>query len=335
MEQQNSFFLKNSKSPSVNILANNSNDSTSPLKANIITSENTLKVHKKAKSRSSNSIQNLLNASHSPRINTKLLSQQSSDSHNSTQVNQTKSSKHSSQKVKQDFHSTKSLPGVFTFGNKFNINNNNSNIFQFKTIDEDTFNRENYELDKKLKESLFLYSNHVKRNEGASVNTLNKVRGVLINWLKDSEQDNLEYNKFMTEKKIKYILKYKEKSESKIKNIENELIVIKNRKGEMEVLLQNGYLNYDVDELTQDIERFANSWEIKTGKSKKMIEKFEEMKIKLPLVQEYTVLKEQEVMKSCEKKELQKIIVSSLQTLKFLSNYYKNLRKKINDITDK
>ena len=230
--------------------------------------------------------------------------------------------------LNEDFHSSKNLPSTFTFGHKFDVLSNN---IRFNSINDEPIVKETLDQENKLKESLHLYAHHIKKNDGASVNTLNKVRSVLLTWLKDSEQDNLEYNKFMTEKKIKYIMKNKEKSELKIKNLEVELISFKNRKPELEFLLQDEYLNYEVDELTQDIERFANSWEIKNGKSKKMIEKLQEMKVKLPLVQEFNSIKEQEQTKLNEKKELKKIIQGSTQTLGFLSNYYKNLKKKIHE----
>jgi hypothetical protein len=45
---------------------------------------------------------------------------------------------------------------------------------------------------------------------------------------------------------------------------------------------------------------------------------------------ENTKIKEKEIPKLNEKKELEKIIKSTNQTLIFLSNYYKNIKKKIN-----
>ncbi|MBQ2504210.1 MAG: hypothetical protein II528_07795, partial [Lachnospiraceae bacterium] len=72
-----------------------------------------------------------------------------------------------------------------------------------------------------------------KKSEGASLNTLFKLRSILINWLKDSDQD-LEYTKFMTEKKLKYLMKNKEKSEARIKVLDSELKVINARKEELD-----------------------------------------------------------------------------------------------------
>lgn len=195
------------------------------------------------------------------------------------------------------------------------------------------FTQEFEENEKKLKETISLYSNAVRKNEGSGVNTLFKVRTILLNWLKDSEQDNLEYSKFMTEKKIKYLLKNKEKLESKTKIIESELSNMKLRKTELVDLISDIYISYETDELEQEIERFSNSYEIRMGKSSKMLEKFEEMKRTLPLLKEYNMLKDQEISKIKEKNENEKIVKSSMQTLGFLSNYYKNLRKKISELS--
>lgn len=187
---------------------------------------------------------------------------------------------------------------------------------------------------KKLKETIQHYSQYVRKNEGAGVNTLFKVRTVLLNWLKDSDQDNLEYSKFMTEKKIKYLLKNKEKCDSKIKQLETELSNIKLKKANLNNIIGDIYITYETEELEQEIERFSNSYEIRSGKSAKMIEKFEFMKKILPSVKEYNQIKEQEINKTKEKNEMEKINKSSLQTLGFLTNYYRNIRKKINDLTN-
>ena len=103
------------------------------------------------------------------------------------------------------------------------------------------------ENDKKLKESLQIYNNIFRRNESTNVNSLLKLRSILINWLKDSDQD-LVYSKFMTEKKIKYLLKNKEKMESRIKILDNELNSILNRKNELEQILGDLYINYDEED---------------------------------------------------------------------------------------
>ena len=192
-------------------------------------------------------------------------------------INSLKSSRYRPiESLNEDFLSCKSLPSTFTFGHTFDVFSYN---MRFNSINDEFIVKETLDKENKLKESLHLYAHHIKKNEGASVNTLNKVKEVLLTWLKEPEPDNMEYNKFKTGKKIKYIIKNKEKSEFKIKNLEVELISIKNRKSDLEFLLQDEYLNYDEDELAQDIERFSNSWEIKNGKSKKMIEKYEEMKL--------------------------------------------------------
>ena len=182
--------------------------------------------------------------------------------------------------------------------------------------------------DKKLKDSFQLYSNVVRRNEGSSINSLLRVRNVLVNWLKDSE---LEYTKFITGKKIKYLLKSRDKMESRIKCIESELVSVVEKKKELEGVLGDLYMYYGEDDLKEDIARFENSHEIKSGKFSKSKEKLNEMKKMLPHVIELAKIKESETQKISEKKELSKIISNSNQTLAFLVNYYKNISKKTAD----
>ena len=181
---------------------------------------------------------------------------------------------------------------------------------------------------KRLKDSLQLYSTVVRKNEGSSIGSLLKVRNVLVNWLKDSE---LEYTKFITGKKIKYLFKSRDKMENRIKCIDNELTCAVDKKKELETILGDLYMNYDEEDLKEDIARFENSHEIKSGKFNKSKEKLEEMKKMLPYVAELSKLKESETQKISEKKELSKIISNSNQTLAFLMNYYKNISKKTAD----
>ena len=231
---------------------------------------------------------------------------------------------------------------AFTFSNKFKDTQPpqitiSSSIFPNPQTQLQDANPSEYDIkqmnenDKKLKESLQLYNNLVRKNEGAGINTLFKIRTILINWLKDSDQD-LEYSKFMTEKKIRYLLKNKEKMESRIKSLESDLVGITERKKELENILGDLYVNYEEDELKTDINRFENSYEIKSGKCSKTKEKLEEMKKMLPYVSEMGKVKENESQKSTEKKELERILKSSNQTLVFLSNYYKNIKKKISEL---
>ena len=250
-----------------------------------------------------------------------------------------------SHEVDQNCHSPNNVNNnlAFTFSSKFKDStppqhNISSGIFQNlnqpqaqeNIISEYDIKQMN-ENDKKLKESFQLYNNIVKKNEGTSLNTLFKIRTILINWLKESDQD-LEYSKFMTEKKIRYLLKNKEKMEGRIKVLEGELTTILDRKKELENILGDLYVNYEEDELKLDINRFENSYEVKSGKCTKTLEKLEEMKKMLPFVGEMGKIKESESQKSTEKKELERIIKSSNQTLIFLSNYYKNIKRKINEL---
>ena len=205
----------------------------------------------------------------------------------------------------------------------YNIKEDNNGINS-----ENDFIKQMKENDKKLKESLQIYNNVFRRNENTNVNTLLKLRSILINWLKDSDQD-LVYSKFMTEKKIKYLLKNKEKMESRIKTIENELNTILNKKNELEQILGDLYINYDEEDLKNDIQRFENSHEVKSGKPSKTLDKLNEMKKMLPYVIENGKIKDNENNKINEKKELERVIKSSNQTLIFLSNYYKNIKRKM------
>ena len=197
-------------------------------------------------------------------------------------------------------------------------------------LNDDNFYNQLKESDKKLKDSLQAYNNMNKKSDGASLNTLFKLRSILINWLKDSDQD-LEYAKFMTEKKLKYLMKNKEKSEARIKALDSEIKAMNVRKEELEKILGEIYYFYDEEGLKEDIKRFENSNEVKSGKFSKTLEQLETMKKMLPYVSEYGKLKDNRTKKYNEKKELEKIVKSSGQTLVFLSNYYKNIKKKINE----
>lgn len=183
--------------------------------------------------------------------------------------------------------------------------------------------------EKKLKETILNYHQIIRKNEGASVNSLFKLRSILLNWLKDSEQENLEYSRFITAKKIKYLLKNKEKLEARHKVLELELNNIKAKIPQLEMILGDMYVGYDIDELKQEIASLSQSYEIKNKKSQMMIKKLEEMEGMLPILIEYSNAKQQEISKSEEKKEIEKICKGSNQTLGFLSNYYKNLKLKL------
>ena len=186
------------------------------------------------------------------------------------------------------------------------------------------------ENDKKLKSSLQAYKDINKKNDNTTLNTLYKVRSILLNLLKDKEQD-LEYSKFITEKKLKYMIKNKEKSEMRLKVLESDLKAIEIRKEELEKILGELYCFYDEEELKEDIKRFENSNEVKSGKFSKTLEQLETMKKMLPFVSEYGKVKDKKNKILSEKKELGKIIKNSGQTIVTLNNYYKNIKKKINE----
>ena len=199
-------------------------------------------------------------------------------------------------------------------------------------IDENFYNQLK-ENDKKLRDNLQAYNNINKKSDGASINTLLKVRSILINWLKDSDQ-NLEYSKFITEKKLRYLKKNREKSEARIKILDSELNALNTRKEELEKILGEIYCYYDEEGLKEDIKRFENSNEVKSGKFSKTLEQLETMKKMLPYVTEYGKIKDNRTKKYNEKKELEKIVKSSGQTLVFLNNYYNNIKKKMEQINN-
>lgn len=183
--------------------------------------------------------------------------------------------------------------------------------------------------EKKLKDTIITYHQTIRKSEGASVNTLFKLRSILLNWLKDSEQENLEYSRFITAKKIKYLLKNKEKLEARHKILEIELNNLKTKIPHLENTLGDMYVGYDLEELKQEIASLSQSYEIRTKKSQMMIKKLEEMEAILLVLVEYNNAKQQEISKNEEKKEIEKICKGSNQTLGFLSNYYKNLKQKL------
>jgi hypothetical protein len=245
----------------------------------------------------------------------------------SQQKSQQNSHKENSGTINKEFN--------FTLGSKFsplNIKTLSPRLDRQSTHEELSSEKEVFENDKKIKETLHIYQHSVRKNEGSSVNTLFKVRTLLLNWLKDSEQDNLEYTKFITEKKMRYLLKSRDKTENRIKLLESELNSFIIRKKELVEILGEIYVTYETEELRVEIERFSNSYEIRSGKSTKMLEKFEQMKQIFPFVKEHNTIKENETQKINEKKELEKILKGSNQTLGFLNNYYKNLKSKVNDM---
>ena len=193
-----------------------------------------------------------------------------------------------------------------------------------------TFNNQLQEYDQKLKNSLQAYKNLNKKNDSTSLNTLYKLRSILLNLLKDKEQD-LEYSKFITEKKLKYMIKNKEKAENRIKILESELKIAEQKIEELEKNLGEIYIFYDEEELKEDIKRFENSNEVKSGKFSKTLEQLETMKKMLPFVSEYGKAKDKKNRIINEIKELGKIIKNSGQTISILNNYYKNIKKKINE----
>jgi hypothetical protein len=186
-------------------------------------------------------------------------------------------------------------------------------------------------MDKKLIDNLKLFQSKIIRNEGANVNRLSRVKNVLMNWLKESEGDNLEYSKFEAEKKIKYILKNKERTEIRLKALDTDLNALRMKIKDLQTMIGDIYINYDVEEMTLEIQRFSNAYEVVNGKSPKMIAALEEMKEKLPFLKEYIKLKESEANKSQEKKESERILKNSMQTLYNLTNYHRNIKNKLKE----
>jgi hypothetical protein len=197
------------------------------------------------------------------------------------------------------------------------------------TMSKDLLCKEFEDNEKKLKDSILNYHQVIRKSEGASVNSLFKMRSILLNWLKDSEQENLEYSRFITAKKIKYLLKNKEKLEARHKILESELNSLKAKNPQLESTLGDMYVGYDIDELKEEIASLSQSYEIRTQKSQMMMKKLEEMQAILPVLIEYNNAKQLEISKNEEKSEIEKICKGSNQTLGCLSNYYKNLKQKL------
>ena len=116
--------------------------------------------------------------------------------------------------------------------------------------------------------------------------------------------------------------------------MDSELNALNTRKEELEKILGEIYCYYDEEGLKEDIKRFENSNEVKSGKFSKTLEQLETMKKMLPYVTEYGKIKDNRTKKYNEKKELEKIVKSSGQTLVFLNNYYNNIKKKMEQINN-
>ena len=151
-----------------------------------------------------------------------------------------------------------------------------------------------------------------------------------MGWIK--EGNLIYYNKYITKRKIKYLYKNIKNNEDKIKNLKKEILLLKNKIEQCNKILGMLYCNYDEEDLKEDIKRFEKSYEVTSGKNKKTIEQLACMKKMLPFVAENGKYKELLSKKINEKNDLEAIIKGSNQSLFFLSNFYKNIKKKIEKI---
>lgn len=176
--------------------------------------------------------------------------------------------------------------------------------------------------DKRLKDLISALAS-TKKPEGSAYSTLYSIRNSLVGWVKENEND---YNLFITEKKIKYLLKHKDRLEGIVKSLEPSIIRMQSRKEELDSKLGDLYCYYDYRELRMEIEKLENSYEIKQSKSKKAIEKLEEMKLKLPLVKEQNHIKYTLDLKSLELENAENNLASTFSNLKGVVKFYKSLK---------
>jgi hypothetical protein len=228
------------------------------------------------------------------------------------------------------------------------LNCPNLKHFSFKNLEfvknaseESTFSFEDE--DKKLISLLKNYDSRVLHKSSHSNSFILALRSKLIHWLKKPEasesenlsnglEKNLLYEKFMTQKKMIYLLRNKKHSEKKISKLESDLILIKESKTNLEELIGDIYVHYSFHELEEEITRLSNCYEFRSGKSKKMRENVEHMKSILPHVKVYHNYKESISNISDEIKEILKIIEWSSQTWQFLCNYKESLNLKLDKL---
>ena len=195
-----------------------------------------------------------------------------------------------------------------------------------KQIINHSINISNFEkADKTLKESIIAIS-QLNKTKSTTLNNIVTIRNIMINWVKEGETGDADYNKFITEKKIKYLLKHKDKYKTKLKIIEFELNQHLTKLQETNKSLGDMYISYDYVELKEDIYRLENSYEVKTAKKDKIIQKLEEMKGKLLLVKLQNQLKFTIANKKIEKNSIEKNIHSTNSNLNSIVSYYKSLK---------
>ncbi len=178
-------------------------------------------------------------------------------------------------------------------------------------------------MDKKLKENIISMINIKKTS---SLYHLKNIRNCALKWLKEGENGEVDYNKFITEKKIKYLLKHLETTNSKLKIINFELEQHKHKLEEVNLQLGDLFINYDYKELKDDIQREDTSYDVKVAKKERVIEQLEVKKNKLPFVKIQSQLKYVIELKSIEKTNLQKNMNCTKNNLKAIVNYFKNIK---------
>lgn len=200
----------------------------------------------------------------------------------------------------------------------FYITNSNFQVLTKESKDNSNLSYNNADYDKydrKIKDLVGMLSNK-------KLDTVVNIRNSLLNWLKSGENKESEYNKFITEKKIRYMLKQKDKYSQKLKAIEIEVDMYQCKIEENEKKLGDLYCYYNYKELKEDISRME-IYELKGNKNPKIVEKYEEMKQKLPIVKEQSKLKYYYESKLNEKDTLEKFLSNTKSTLRSLICFYK------------
>lgn len=222
--------------------------------------------------------------------------------------------------------------------NTFSLNNTNlTNNVMNNTFTTNINEYPHYtDSERKLKESLTLFYNTSQKIDKSDklerINTnsnylLQKLRNSLMKWVKTKENDENDYNKFITQKKIKYLLSHKEKLEFNIKKLRSEITKITTKQIELENYLGDAYSYYNYEDLKEEITGMENLYEVKNNLNIKMVEQCETMKKKLPFIKENCKLKFLFGVKKMEKDNCENEFLNTLNNLKYLITFYKNLKK--------
>lgn len=215
---------------------------------------------------------------------------------------------------------------------KLNDNNkvSNKNINIGTSFDENSSSNFNFNVNESINSKLI---DKTLLNSIISISTMNSnsissliyLRNNCIKLIKDNDNGNMEYNKFITEKRLKYLIRHYKEYRNKQKLIEFEIKQHSLKLNEISNRLGDLYINYNYKELKEDILRMESSYEVKQLKER-VVFKLNEMKSKLPMVKEFNKLKYVVNTKKCE---LSATIQNNKQTkgnINSLIIYYKNIK---------